>query len=260
MPVCQLCSKELKIINNHHLKAVHSITPKDYDVMFPGHERYDNEASLSMSKNSRKYTVNDNAFDQWSIETAWLVGLLTADGSVGQRQKPRNIVIYSTDREMLDEAQEIFGSNRPYTLQPKGNGHLGKKDVYQLVVSSVRLTEQLKLINCYGPKDMRNPFKIVPDKYKWSFIKGLFDGDGNFYKGTFSIAGREKLIKEVYEWICNEINREPNKLYKSTGTDKTVYFQFSKSDSHLIYHQIAHNAEETYDSEKFLKWAGYYEV
>jgi hypothetical protein len=113
-------------------------------------------------------------------------------------------------------------------------------------------------INVIGDKDLRNPFGFVPEEYKWSFIKGLFDGDGNVYKGMVSIAGRYPLISEVYTWICSQINKEPNKIYNSTGTSKTVYFQLSKKDAYLVYYKIKKHSHGTYDSYKFKKWESFY--
>lgn len=213
-----------------------------------------------MSRNKLASNINHETFNKWTYKNAWALGLVTADGSSGNKHKPRQFVLYSTELEILEAVKDVFESDKKVFVNQGVKGRLGKKPVGTLAISSPVISDFLKSINAWGNKDERNPFPYVPDEYKWSFIKGVFDGDGNVYKGHFAIAGREHMIQEIYDWICKQIDKGPNKLYKSTGTNKTVYFQMAKSDSERVYHLMEKHSEGTYNSEKYKKLQAFYEV
>lgn len=199
--------------------------------------------------------LNENLFDNWTYQNSWLIGLITADGSFDKRG---DIILYNTNKNLLKEFKKIMETRNKINTSQKGDRY-GSKKVWRLAVNSDKLIKFFKSINGYGIKQQRNPFPLIPDKYKWSFIKGLFDGDGNFYKGTMSIAGRKQLIKVVYYWICRQINKFPNKIYQSTISDKTYYFQLHKSDTVKVAAQIEENTNKTFNSEKYLKLIDFYE-
>ncbi|MED4299766.1 LAGLIDADG family homing endonuclease [Geobacillus stearothermophilus] len=256
MVVCGVCGKIMKMLNNAHLDT-HGLTPKEYDETYPDFPRYDVEVRKGMGKET---TVKHDLFDEFNYENAWLLGLLTADGSFSGKSHPNLVQLYNTDRGLVEAFKRISQSDRKIMERHGVRGQLGKKIVYHFAISSLPIVERLKELNAYGDKDQRNPFNNIPNKYKWAFIKGLFDGDGNFYRGMISIAGRRRLIKEVYKWICEQINKEPNKLYKCSSTDITVYFQLCKSDSERVYRLMEKHSPGTHNSRKYKKMQAYFEV
>lgn len=249
MVKCGKCNRELKMINNAHLKS-HGLTSEEYDTLYPDFPRYDSYARRRMGT---KTNVNHNLFKELDYKSSWLLGLLTADGSFGGKTHPNLFQIYSTEKGLIDEFQSMTGTLRKITERQGLKGQLGKKIVYQLQANSVTVIERMKELNAWGDKDTRNPFANIPDQYKWSFIKGLFDGDGNCYKGHFSIAGRKQLTTEVYHWICKQLEKEPNKLYQSTASKKTIYFQMGKKDAGKVLIFMEEHAKGTYNSEKYNK-------
>lgn len=195
--------------------------------------------------------MNHDVFEHWNHRNSWALGLLIADGSFGKNARPHEFKLYSTNFSLLSAFRDVFETNKKITFTKNAKGRLGKKPVGYFVLSSPKIISFLKSINAHGPKEERNPFEQIPDEYKWSFVKGLFDGDGNFYKGQLSISGREHLITEVYFWICGEIGKEPNKVHRSTSSEKTFYFTFSKSDTMKIYNMFEEKSPGTYISEKY---------
>lgn len=195
--------------------------------------------------------INIKVFDEWTRRNCWALGLLTADGTFGKKARPNQFNIYSTEISMLEAVKKVFESDKRIYINQGVKGRLGKKPVGQLAMSNPTIAKFLKSINAWGDKDERNPFPNVPDQFKWSFIKGLFDGDGNCYKGHFSIAGRLHLIEEVYNWICNQIEKTPNKIYTTTSSSRTVYFQLSKGDAEKVLRKIEQHSPDTYNSEKY---------
>ena len=200
--------------------------------------------------------LNRKLYKTWTNKNVWALGLLTADGSFNKKTKRNSFGVYNTDLNLVKEFKNIFGTKNKIT-EVKSD-RLGEKKVWRIFMSSKYLINFFKKINAYGKKDVRNPLDSIPDEFKWAFIKGLFDGDGNIYNGTFSIAGREELIKHVYFWICSQINKKPNKIYTSTNSNKTKYFQIAPSDSINVLKLISKHTKGTYNSGKFKKWRNYF--
>ena len=210
------------------------------------------ELGIETSEYFRVSPPNHDTFDMWSNENAWALGLLTADGSFGGQAHPYSITLYSTDLELLEAYKKVFQLNKETFINHGVKGRLGEKPVGTVMISSKKIRDFLMSINAHGNKDLRNPFQHIPEEFRWSFTKGLFDGDGNVYEGQFSIAGRHALISEVYHWLCEQIGKEPNKIYQATTTLKTFYFQFNKIDTVKVRDYIENYANGTYDSLKFL--------
>ncbi|MED5050614.1 LAGLIDADG family homing endonuclease [Anoxybacillus rupiensis] len=213
-----------------------------------------------MARNSLAAKINENTFDNWTYKNSWILGLMTSDGTFGKRSHPTQFGIYSTDLELLEAVKSVFESDKKIFVNEGVKGRKGKKPVGLLALSHPRIANFLKEIKAWGNKEQRNPFPNIPDEYKWSFVKGLFDGDGNFYRGMISIAGRRHLIEQVYEWICKQINKKPNKLYKSSSTNVTVYFQLCKGDSEKVYRLMEKYSLGTYNSTKYKKMQAYFEI
>jgi hypothetical protein len=191
-------------------------------------------------------------------ENAWALGLLTSDGSYGSNARPQEFKLYSTDLDTLEAFKDVFNSDKKVYVNQGIKGRIGKKPVGAIILSSPIIVNFLKGINAHGHKEIRNPFSSIPDEFKWAYIKGLYDGDGNIYKGKLSVAGQQDHVTEVYHWICKEMNKKPNKVYKASNTDKTYYFQFGAIDTVFIYYRLKRFAGNTYDSAKFNKWKSFY--
>lgn len=202
-----------------------------------------------------KSTIDEDTYKDWTYENTWALGLLTADGSFPGKSRPHEWVLYNTDIEMLEIYKDIFKSNKKIQLTGKDQNpaRMGIKPVGRLALSNPKICNFLKSINLYGNKDLRNPFSNIPEDYKFSFIKGYFDGDGNLYRNSLSIAGRKLLIEDIYFWICDKMKRHPNKIYSCAKTDKTFYFSLSKGDTIKLRDLIERNTAFTYNSQKYKK-------
>lgn len=202
-----------------------------------------------------KEPLKENVFARFDDDTAWALGLITADGSYNI-SRPNELTLYNTDYELIEKFRKIFNTNKK--IYEHKTNRIGNKKVWRLNLSSEQMMKDLKALNAYGNKEERNPFPLVPDIFKWAFIKGLYDGDGNFYKGTTSIAGKKDIIKFVYYWICQQIDKSPNKIYQSSSSDSTFSFQISKRDSKLVWNELLKDCAVVYDSKKVKKVIDYF--
>lgn len=205
-----------------------------------------------IGRNKRAAAIEHLVYNQWTVENAWALGLITSDGGFNP-SRPHEFTLSSIDLKMVTAFKDVFKSSK-IPAEHKAKGRLGKNPVYRITLSSPTITGFLKTINCYGKKDVRNPFNYVPDKFKWAFIKGLFDGDGNATGGRLQIAGREELVTQVYQWLCVQIYKEPNNIYTASSSPNTKYFVFGEKDSSVLLNLFEEHANGTFDSDKFNKW------
>ena len=201
-------------------------------------------------------TEDGNVFKELDKKTSWLLGFITGDGCISNKSKPNNLTIYNSNKKLLIKSRRILKAVNKVRKYNANN--LGNKQMYRLQINSKEIMKDLKKLNCYGKKKERNPFEFVPEENKWNFIKGLFEADGNFYnnkdknKTSLSIAGHKELIKNVYYWLCKQINKEPNKIYTSSSTNKTKYFSFTKKDILKLINELG-EIRSWFDS---TKWKG----
>ena len=80
----------------------------------------------------RKYRINEDFFDQWSPEMAYVLGFWFADGYM-RHERSYRIVFCSTDNSLLLKIRSVMGSNHLIY------GAMGKKSTipwHQLTIFS----------------------------------------------------------------------------------------------------------------------------
>lgn len=207
-----------------------------------------------MARNRHAKRIDDHVFMKWDIYNSWALGVLTADGGFSPKARPNEFSLYNTDYDLLVAYRDVFRSEKRVELVRKAK-KANHNDLFAVRLSSKTIAEFLKDINGFGNKHERNPFRYVPEPYKWSFIKGMFDGDGCIYKGKFKMAGKIDLITEMNEWITKAIGKERiNKVTKNDSKGDTMCFSFGKSDSRKIFELMHEATLGTYESKKYLKF------
>lgn len=135
------------------------------------------KADLSRERGRARilYNFNESLYDKWTPENVWLVGLLWADGNINRQNR---ISVCSTDKQLIQEAANIFGLAYQWIRQTPGD-QKGWKDKYTIGMSSEKLANSLKQIGMVPAKSrvIKYP-KGLPDEYFGHFLRGVFDGDG----------------------------------------------------------------------------------
>jgi hypothetical protein len=146
---------------------------------------------------NRQYRIDDNAFDTWSEEVVYWMGVIAADGCLRQSTKRVNAVVLQLaekDVDHLMRLQDFTQSEHPVTVNH------GKAT---FVFSSTALYQRLLNIGITPNKTATLQFpSIIPEAIKHHFIRGYFDGDGSVGKGRdgcpfFSLLGTETFLQGV---------------------------------------------------------------
>lgn len=122
----------------------------------------------------RKYIVNEDYFETWSHEMAYILGFISADGSVDKNGRALSIELQTRDREILEFIQQQIAPTVPIkTTKKKG------KEYNRLRICSIKLVQSLAKYNVIANKTftIRLDFDVSPDFFS-DYLRGLFDGDG----------------------------------------------------------------------------------
>jgi len=144
----------------------------------------------------------------------WLLGLIVTDGNLNRTEDSRSgssytsIRVFNTNEEIIDKAKSVFNS---LGLECYENNREG---VHRLEVGNTLLAQVLndEFKIPYGRKSKKTKIPEIifqlPQNLQASFIEGVFDGDGSYYKNEdkyklrihFSTSSR-KFAEDLRELI-----------------------------------------------------------
>lgn len=155
---------------------------------------------------NKKYTVNENFFDDWSKESAWFLGWLITDGYVFETDGYLQFRL--CDKEICDKLLKIIGSNKSVTCSPHySKTGFRRQDVYTAKINSRYLCNKIVEKGIRQNKSLTVPMIDVPDRFFSHFLRGCIEGDGcliinnrdNFYVNLVGCS--EKFIFDISKKI-----------------------------------------------------------
>jgi hypothetical protein len=153
------------------------------------------------------YTVNSGAFDLLSPDTAYVVGMILADGCIHDAGR---FTIANTDKEILELIGNALGTTRP--LHPYYNPPY--KPGYTLHITDRRMVTALADLGITPRKSLTARLPAVPDEYFFDFLRGYFDGDGHArgdgrHLTVIFASGSRGLLADVSQAAARHLGREP---------------------------------------------------
>lgn len=175
----------------------------------------------------RKYDVDDHFFKRIDSEAkAYLLGFFVADGTYNLNDRCIDSYRFQIKQQDIDRCVvEWFQKfivptapikyKSPYT-DKKGTHHKGS---YTLRWSSKSMHEDLQTFSIFPRKtydlEFKFPFHKIPYTFRWDFIRGFFDGDGQAsysditHQFTLSMVGTSKdYLKQIGELFKQEFKVE----------------------------------------------------
>ncbi len=137
-----------------------------------------------------------------TTETAYWLGFLTGDGSIGYYGNGRyrlGISLKRDDKKHLEKLAEFLGYKKDRV-----------KDVRdaeaQLLIDNKKLYQDLQTRNFEARKSRKTGKHMVPTRNKRHYFRGLFDADGTvciYDEGNtdLSFYGHRPLLKEVKKFL-----------------------------------------------------------
>jgi hypothetical protein len=129
---------------------------------------------------------------KWTPELGYVVGLLTADGSLSK--DGRHIILASTDKGLLKLANKILNFKNKITKNPRSNKT--KKQGWRVQFGNVQLYRWLEKIRLTPDKTHTLSGLKIPKEVFRDFIRGHIDGDGSIisYIDKYNTSKNPKYV------------------------------------------------------------------
>lgn len=169
---------------------------------------------LVIENQRRGYKINHNYFDELDNTKVYWLGFLAADGTVRKNTNEIKIGLQKNDEQLLKDFKQCLQSEAPLHYYLANN----KYEVVEFRFSSSNIKTKLAQYSIVPNKTYIGiTMKNIPDKYKLSFIKGFFDGDGSYSCGKVKFTSHTKEILEEIQQVISQ------KTYLYYSEKRNVY-------------------------------------
>ena len=171
----------------------------------------------------KKYSINEDFFETWSHDMAYVLGFWWADGCI--HKGLFSISQSLKDRYILEDIAKVMNFDGPIK---EYNGKYGSLNIY-----CRNLVESVKALGGTENKSLTCSLPDIPEEFFPDFVRGYFDGDGSVFilknGSTLSnfTSGSEKFSMEFCEMINLFILNLGAKRYK----EKKNYFNIRISSN-----------------------------
>ena len=162
----------------------------------------------------RKYSIKHDIFKSWTMESAYLVGLILADGNIST--EGRSFSISSNDFELLEKSRNALESEHPIKDIPN-------KNLYILAIGHKGIVDDLEKIGITQNNSKTLSMPAIPEKYFFHFLRGYIDGDGMIvyrYKKGIHLklcTGSPYILDNLSDTISNFLHIHRHKPAARTG-------------------------------------------
>lgn len=178
---------------------------------------------------------------------AYVIGLITADGSVNKKGGI-TICLTESDKYLLEEINtKVFFSTGTIIITHRED----KKPRAVLSINGKKLCSDLEKYGIVPNKtySLLSISKLIPEEYYPDYIRGLYDGDGICSKSNGSVrigycAHNIEFTSSYQQYLCEKLEMRKNKLF-NTGScwqcswsakndlEKFYSFIYNSSDLYL---------------------------
>lgn len=184
-----------------------------------------------------KYQVNRDFFKAWSSHMAYVLGFVTADGSLESASNLRGkyVRICSSDKEILEKIRQVMDSEHLIvTVGPKEICMYGQKYIskekYYLRIGCEAIYNDLVELGITPNKSKTIALPNIPANYIKDFFRGYLDGDGcvSIYEKkkrlsvTFT-SGSELFLKQLSEAISITVGIKIHNVFSNKRAFQIKY-------------------------------------
>lgn len=194
-----------------------------------------------------RYKVNENFFKTWSLEMAYVLGYICADGSIVDARKSSRtqyIQIDSNEASILRKIKKAINCNHPIHKFPLRNIRFPKgktytvSGIYRLRIGNKIMFHDLISLGITPRKSLSLSFPDIPYQYLNHFIRGYFDGDGclSFYKPKnrkvtivrlYFISGSKIFLDQLSNIFSKNLDCSKRNIYRGNGEFRIFYGKYA---------------------------------
>lgn len=182
------------------------------------------------SHKSRKYTINENYFDD--IDTpnkAYILGLLWSDGCNYPPQHRVKLELQERDKNILDKINLEICSNKPLAFNNLNDKNPNWQNTYRLDITNKHISDRLVELGMVQNKSLTIQFPEWLDTSLYApFLRGVCDGDGHIEWGKtkfITIASTSQFCQYVKDFCKQYLNIECSiyNTYNKESNTKLLY-------------------------------------
>jgi len=138
-----------------------------------------------------KYKVNSDFFKTWSPKMSYVLGFVSADGSLEDASYLRGkyLRVCSKDLEIIEKIKTVMASEhkivkiKPKEILSNGKKYLAKEQ-YLIRIGSHEIYNDLIRLGITPNKSKTIQYPVLPKEFFFHFLRGYLDGDGciHYYK------------------------------------------------------------------------------
>lgn len=121
-------------------------------------------------------TVNERFFEDWTPESAWVLGLIFSDGCVQENRKTgQRTIVVSGELETVQKVKSVMGTDYKPCPTSTSPNYWTLNLTNRVLAASIN--DKFGLI---GASSHTIRFPEVPEEMLPHFVRGLWDGDGTW--------------------------------------------------------------------------------
>lgn len=164
---------------------------------------YRRKREAGLTKPFPRLKINQDFFFTWTLELAWVLGLLWSDGNLYKNK----INLVSKDKDLIETVANLIGDKS--LVRSRDN-----KKYWLISFGSKIVAQHLRELGLHEAKSFTIKWvQGMPSKYESHFVRGLFDGDGWVYfkekKQSYQmhagfVTASESLSESFRSWLINQ--------------------------------------------------------
>lgn len=176
--------------------------------------------SKNVKLTNRRYNVNHSYFEVIDCEEkAYWLGFLYADGCVRKTKSGSQLVLKLSDKDKNHlnlfktniESEHKIEHYQNKTVSKKGTPSISNNCV--ICINSNKLVQDLITQGCTPKKTFKIDKPNIPEKFYKDFIRGYYDGDGNFFyndKTKIAVITIVCASEKFRKFLIDVISKIPN--------------------------------------------------
>ncbi len=221
--------------------------------------KFSEDKTINNGNKIRKYDLDQTAFDTITEESAYWIGFLYADGSVGKGNGSYRISVSlkESDKEHLEKLCDFFKTPKQRVK------HVPSTKSYQLVISSYILWKRLQDLGFNNKKswNAKPPEELKNNRHFW---RGVIDGDGSLnsslrkdqstVRRRLDICGTPDTVID-FIIFCEE-NTDHNFSHIKIGdiTNTFSTYKIGQKDKLLAVSRLLYKDSNIYLERKYQKY------
>ena len=252
--------KKINLISGIGCKTLSDIIKQNGEIMI----RND-------SDKSRKYTIDENIFNELTEQSVYWIGFIMGDGCItktGKEFAVLNVALNEKDLRHVEKFKEFMNTNKPI-------GYIEKYNTYSLTINSKQICDILSNFDAINRKSYNaTEKKNIPNELERHYWRGLIDADGHLRydskcdKWYIGLTGSFKLCWQFFDYVAKVIkldsktsvrkvsdngsrvefvgNLLPLSIIRNLYEDSTIYLErkfatFNKSVEYSIERGVFNN-------------------